>query len=74
MTCYFRHLNGVFTQAGIEVTRENKKELDRILRQLAGAQGNCSVVWQQIKKRLAQDEAGFTAELKAAWENRAVKA
>jgi hypothetical protein len=73
MTCYFRHLNGIFAQAGIEVTCENKKELDRILRQLAGTQGNCSVVWRQIKNRLAQDEAGFTAELKAAWENRGVR-
>ena len=61
-------------KAGIEVTRENRKELDKIMHQLAGSsEMDCPAVWRQIKKRLAQDEAGFTAELKAAWQNRSVK-
>ncbi len=70
MTCYFRHLGGVFAKAGIEVTRENRKELDRIIQGIAGGDADCPTVWRQIKKRLAEDEAGFVAELKAAWENR----
>ena len=28
MTCYFRHLKEIFKKAGIEVTRENKREVD----------------------------------------------
>jgi len=31
---------------------------------------DCPAVWRQVKKRLAEDEAGFVAELKATWENR----
>ena len=27
MTCYFRHLKEIFKKAGIEVTRENKREV-----------------------------------------------
>jgi hypothetical protein len=28
VTCYFRHLKEIFKKAGIEVTRENKREVD----------------------------------------------
>ena len=31
MTCYFRHLKDVFDKAGIEVTKENKRDLDRAI-------------------------------------------
>ena len=31
MTCYFRHLKDIFMKAGIEVTKENRRELDRII-------------------------------------------
>jgi hypothetical protein len=31
MTCYFRHLKEIFKKAGIEVTGENKREIDRII-------------------------------------------
>jgi hypothetical protein len=73
LTCYFRHLAVVFEKAGIDVMKTNKKEVDRIMRQLAGGEGDCPAVWRQIKKRLAQDEDGFVAELYNAWQNRAVK-
>lgn len=66
LTCYFRHLNSVFAQAGIEVTKENRKELSLIMQQIT-CEIDCSAVWRQIKKRLAEDEAGFIAELKTAW-------
>jgi hypothetical protein len=72
VTCYFRHLNSVFAQAGIEVTRENKKELGGIMQQIT-CEIDCPAVWRQIKKRLAEDEAGFIAELRLAWVNRSVK-
>ena len=31
MSCYFRHLKGIFKEAGLEVTKENKKEIDRLV-------------------------------------------
>ena len=70
MTCYFRHLSGVFEKAGIEVTRENRKELGQIVHCVVGGDIDCPTVWRQIKKRLADDEAGFVLELKVAWETR----
>ncbi|MCW3999074.1 MAG: hypothetical protein NWE93_02410 [Candidatus Bathyarchaeota archaeon] len=69
MTCYFRHLYGVFAKAGIEVTKENKRELNRTIKSIVG-EGDCPLVWRQLKQRLAQDEEGFVLELKNAWQNR----
>jgi molecular chaperone GrpE (heat shock protein) len=31
MSCYFRHLKEILDQAGIEVTGENKKDIDRAI-------------------------------------------
>jgi hypothetical protein len=70
VTCYFRHLSGVFEKAGINVTKENRKEVGRIVEGVAGGDMDCPAVWRQIKTRLDQDEAGFIYDLKAAWENR----
>jgi hypothetical protein len=63
-------LGFVFEKSGITVTKENRKELDFVLRGMTGGD-DCPSVWRQIKKRLAEDEAGFVAELKAAWGKRA---
>jgi len=37
MTCYFRHLQGIFEKAGIEVTKENKKEVDKVIHKIVNA-------------------------------------
>lgn len=65
MTCYFRQLKHVFKKAGVEVTRENKRELDRIIHGFVGVEyKNCSVTWREVKKRIAEDEESFIAMLK----------
>jgi len=65
MTCYFRHLREIFKKIGIEVTSENKREIDRIIHGMVGVEyKNCSAAWKEVKKRMAEDEEGFTAELK----------
>lgn len=69
MTCYFRHLTTVFAKAGIEVTKENRRELNQTIKGIVG-DGNCPLIWRQLKQRLAQDEDGFVLELKTAWQNR----
>jgi len=67
MTCYFRHMKGVFERAGVEVTSENKKEIDRIIHALVGVEyKDCSATWREVKKRLAEDEAAFISRLKEA--------
>jgi len=71
MTCYFRHLEEVFSKADIEVTSENKREIDKVIHGLVGVEyKQCPDVWREIKKRLAQDEAGFISALKQAWKRR----
>ena len=67
MTCYFRHLNHIFEKAGLVVTRENKKEIDKLIHEIVGVPyKNCSAVWKEVKRKLAADENGFISELKQA--------
>ena len=71
MSCYFRHMKDVFAEAGIEVTRENKKDLDRAIHKIAGIEyKDCPTTWRQLKAEfLADDEkrAAFVSKLKKAW-------
>ncbi len=70
VTCYFRHMGEVFKKAGIEVTRENRQQIDRIIHGIVGVEyKNCPAAWRQVKQRMAEDEAGFVAMLKTAWNN-----
>ena len=67
MTCYFRHINGIFTKAGIEVTGENKREIDRVIHGIVGVDyKNCPDAWREVKKRIAANEEDFVAKLKEA--------
>jgi hypothetical protein len=67
MTCYFRHIQHVFKNAGIEVTSENKREIDRVIHEIVGVEyKNCPATWREIKKRMADDEEAFISKLKEA--------
>jgi hypothetical protein len=69
VTCYLRHLGIVLVKADIEVTKENRKQIGCIIQTIVGETTDCPAVWRKVKARLAQDEAAFVAELKAAWKN-----
>jgi hypothetical protein len=70
VTCYFRHLQQVFEKAGIEVTSENKRDIDRVIHRIVGMEyKNCPDAWRDVKKRTAEDEEGFTSKLKEALSN-----
>lgn len=72
MTCYFRHLQQIFKKAGIEVTSENKREIDKIIHGITGVEyKNCPATWKEVKKRIAGDEEGFVSKLKEEWSKRA---
>ena len=72
MTCYFRHLQDVFRKAGIEVTSENKREIDRVIHSIVRIKyKNCSAAWKEVKKRIADDEEGFASGLREAWRQQA---
>ena len=65
MTCYFRHLQEVFKKAGIEVTKENRQELDKIIHGIVHVKyKDCPNTGREVKKRIAADEESFVAELK----------
>ena len=66
MTCYFRHLKEFFKKAEIEVTTNNKREIDRVIHSIIGIEyKNCSAVWKEVKKKIKGDEVSFISELKS---------
>jgi len=65
MTCYFRHLKTIFEKTGISITKENKQDVDRVIHSIVGVDyKNCSATWQEVKKRMAEDEESFVNILK----------
>ncbi len=68
MTCYFRHLQEIFKKAGIEVAKENKQDIDRVIHRIVGVEyKNCPVAWREVKRSIAADEEGFVSTLKEKW-------
>ena len=64
MTCYFRHMKEIFAEIGVEITKENKKEIDRKIHNLLGVQyKDCPTTWRHIKARLAENREAFINEL-----------
>ena len=54
MSCYTRHLGDLFTAAGIENTKENRKRADGCIREILSMKGEgCPVVWREVKTHLA---------------------
>jgi len=67
VTCYFRHLQHIFKKARIEVTSENKREIDRVIHDIVGVEyKSCPAAWREVKKRIAENEEDFISELKEA--------
>ena len=72
MTCYFRHLHVIFEKAGIEVTKENKQELDKLIHEIVSVKyKDCPNTGREVKRRIAADEEGFIVELKKQWSKHA---
>lgn len=52
---------------GVEVTSENKRDIDREIHKLVGVEyKDCSAAWMEIKKRISEDESGFMSTLDGA--------
>jgi len=57
MSCYFRHMKEVFEEAGVEITKENKKEIDRILHGLVDVEyKNCAPTWKAVKDQIKEND------------------
>jgi hypothetical protein len=71
MTCYFRHLREIFQEAKIQVTQQNKPEINRIIQNIVQAEDKtCPQTWREVKRHISQDKNGFVSALKQAWQNR----
>lgn len=67
MSCYLRHLSHIFTAAGLEIAKENRKAVDKAIKQLVGKDdANCPEVWREVKLWLTDPvkEAEMIAYLK----------
>lgn len=59
MSCYMRHMKDVLAEAGVEVTAENRKQIDRVFHELMGVPyKDCPTTWRKLKQELAGDAAG----------------
>jgi len=68
MTCYFRHkqMKEIFEEVGVEVTKENRKDLDKIIHGILGVEyKNCPETWKAVKAHLEEDRDSFIKQLKA---------
>ena len=59
-------MKDVFDKAGVTVTKENKKDIDKTIHRMVGvAYKNCSATWKEVKKRIAENEESFVTTLKS---------
>lgn len=58
-------MKNVFEKAGIAITKENKKDVDKTIHKIVGVDyKNCSATWKEVKKRTGEDEEIFVTTLK----------
>jgi len=58
MSCYFRHMKESLEEVGVEATKENKKELDRIIHRVVGVEyKNCSPTWAAVKEHIKKGDS-----------------
>ena len=56
MSCYFRHLDEILKEAGITITPENKKLVDRAFHSIVGTTyKDCPATWKEIKMKYLSD-------------------
>ena len=68
-SCYFRHLQDIFAEAGIKVTAANKREVDQAIHRIVNiSYKNCPATWKEIKLGIAdtQKRKEFVQKLKNA--------
>ena len=65
MSCYFRHIRDVFEAAGVEITPDNKKDVDRAIHKIAGVKyKDCSTTWKELEQQFLADDKGRAALVK----------
>jgi hypothetical protein len=65
MSCYLRHMDDVMKEAGISLTKENRRLVDEAVHRVVEVHyKNCPDAWKAVKLDLEKDRAGFIAKLK----------
>ena len=68
MSCYFRHMKDILEEIEVNITPENKKEVDRIIHKIVEVEyKNCPPTWKAVKEEIKNDSekrARFVARLK----------
>lgn len=58
-------MKNIFEKSGIVVTKENRKEIDKIIHSIVGVEyKNCSATWKSVKEKLDENEDLFIDNLK----------
>lgn len=57
MSCYLRHLKDILKEAGVEITSENRKEIDQAIHKAVGIKyKDCPHAWREVKKIISKRE------------------
>ncbi|MDD5289128.1 MAG: hypothetical protein PHY28_08485 [Dehalococcoidales bacterium] len=57
ISCYFRHLRDVLAEANIEVTPQNRKNIDQAFHKIVGVENKeCPATWKKLKQEWLTDE------------------
>jgi hypothetical protein len=65
MSCYLRHIQKELGDAGIEVNKGNRKEVDKAIHKVVGVDHkDCPEAWRHVKAMMAEDKEGFLAKLR----------
>lgn len=60
-------MKGLFDEIEVEVTPQNRHEIDRRIHELVGADyKDCPSTGREVKKRMTEDRVAFAASLRAA--------
>ncbi len=63
MSCYFRHMKDILDEAGIEVTADNKKDIDRVIHKIVDTEyKNCPDTWKKVKEIIKGDDEDKKSE------------
>jgi hypothetical protein len=57
-------MSDILEEAGITVTKENKKDIDKALHSLVGVEyKNCSSTWKELKSMLQNEKRGTIVQM-----------
>ena len=69
MSCYLHNLKDILNEAGVEISADNRKQIDRAIHEIVNTTyKDCPGTWKEVKKKLASSEAekkDFLKKLKA---------